>query len=51
MINSPEMMAKKKALRDGIDVDGEMIDELEDVVIEKIAKEEETVVDPATLGK
>ena len=45
------MLAKKKALRDGIDTDGEMIDELEDVVIEKLAKEEETIVDPATVGK
>ena len=49
MINNPDALAKKKALRDGVDTDGEMADEQEEVIIEKMIKQEETVVDPATL--
>ena len=45
MINNPDALAKKKALRDGVDTDGEMADEQEEVIIEKMLKQEEAVVD------
>ena len=51
MVNSADAFAKRRALRDGIDTDGEMIDDQEEIVIEKLAKEEELVVDPATVMK
>ena len=50
MANSADAFAKRRALRDGIDTDGEMIDDQEEVVIERLTKEEEVVVDPATVN-
>ena len=43
-------MARRKALRDGVDT--EQLDEQneEEIVIEKLQKEEEAVVDAAALG-
>ena len=53
MVNSADAFAKRRALRDGeiLDTDGEMIDDQEEIVIEKLAKEEEMIVDPATVMK
>jgi len=49
LINSHEKIAQRKALRDGVDTDMDENPE-EEVVIEKLVKEEETVVDAASMG-
>jgi len=48
-INSANAIAKRRVLRDGVDTETDEADQ-EEVVIEKLIKEEEAVVDPATLG-
>jgi len=48
-INSANAIARRRALRDGVDTETDEADQ-EEVVIEKLIKEEEAVVDPATVG-
>ena len=49
--NTPEAIATRKALRDGLDQDEHHADDTEvETVFERLLKEEETVVDPASVA-